>query len=506
MQIVLPIIIPLLTAALALLAGDRLTMRRVLGVAGAGGQLLAAWRLFATVETAGVQVVQIGDWHAPYGISLVADRLSGVMVLVTGVIGLSATIYSLVDIDQRRQRHGYFMLLNVLLAAVAAAFLAGDLFNLYVWFEVMLISSFVLLALGGERPQLEGAVKYVTLNLVSSFIFLTAIGMLYGTVGTLNMADAAQKLEQLDNPNLATTLAMLLLVTLGIKSAIFPLFFWLPASYHTPPAAVAAVFAGLLTKVGVYCLIRVFTLLFPPEVAVGHQLILVLAGLTMLTGVLGAMVQYDLRRILSFHIISQIGYMIFGLGLFTPLALAGAVFYIVHHIVVKTNLFFIAGIVDALRGTYSLESLGGLYRERPWLTFLFAVPALSLAGLPPLSGFVAKLILVQAGLAAGQYALVAVALAVSLLTLYSMAKIFRDAFWTPRDQDAAGVEPRETEGNRDAPAGVQLAVRFLPVTGLAILTILLGVHAEWLFTVAQAAAQELLDSERYIRAVLGEGV
>ena len=316
-------------------------------------------------------------------------------------------VYSLGSIDEAREAHGYHPLFHVLLMGVSMAFLTGDLFNLYVAFEVMLMASFVLLSLGGERAQLEGAVKYVTLNLLSSAVFLAAVGVLYGVAGTLNLADLALAVQRGTAPGLVTTLACLFLVAFGIKAAVFPLFFWLPASYHTPPVAVSALFAGLLTKVGVYALVRAFTLVFTGDTALTHGLILAVAVLTMVTGVLGAAAQFEFRRVLSFHIVSQIGYMVLGLGLFTPLALAGTVFYLIHHIVVKTNLFLVAGIVKRLGGTLDLGSLGGLYRRRPALALLFLVPAFSLAGIPPLSGFWGKLVLVKAGLDSGHYAVTA---------------------------------------------------------------------------------------------------
>ena len=273
---------------------------------------------------------------------------------LTGITGLAVAVYSLGSIDAGREAHGYHPLFHVLLMGVSMAFLTGDLFNLYVAFEVMLMASFVLLALGGERAQLEGAVKYVTLNLLSSAVFLAAVGVLYGVAGTLNMADLALAVQRGTAPGLVTTLACLFLVAFGIKAAVFPLFFWLPASYHTPPVAVSALFAGLLTKVGVYALVRAFTLVFTGDTALTHGLILAVAVLTMVTGVLGAAAQFEFRRVLSFHIVSQIGYMVLGLGLFTPLALAGTVFYLIHHIVVKTNLFLVGGIVKRLGGTLEL--------------------------------------------------------------------------------------------------------------------------------------------------------
>jgi multicomponent Na+:H+ antiporter subunit D len=498
----LPVLIPLVAAAVSLVAWRHLRLQRLLGVLGAAGLLLAAIVLIGLVRREGIQTAQMAGWPAPFGITLVADHFSAIMLLVTGVIGLAVTVYSVVDIDVPRQSFAYFPLLQILLMGVSAAFLAGDLFNLYVWFEVMLISSFVLLALGSERAQLEGALKYVTLNLISSFLFLTAVGILYGAVGTLNMADIAQRLESMHSGSV-TTLAMLFLIAFGIKAALFPLFFWLPASYHTPPAAVSAVFAGLLTKVGVYALIRVFTLLFVHDVGFTHTLILIVSGLTMVSGVLGAIAQNEFRRILSFHIVSQIGYMTLGLGLFTPLGLAASIFYIVHHIIVKTNLFLVSGIAHMLRGTYELDELGGLYRRAPWLALGFAVPALSLAGIPPLSGFIAKLGLIRAGFETGEFAVVGVAIAVSLLTLFSMAKIWNTVFWK-EPQPPAHPHPVAGEHAIEPLKRREIVLLAVPVVLLAAITVSLGLLAGPAFSVAQAAADELLDPARYIETVLGD--
>jgi multicomponent Na+:H+ antiporter subunit D len=490
---VLPILIPLGAAAVSLIAWPSRRLHRLLGTAGALANLAASLALLATVEREGIQVLRMGNWPAPFGITFVADLLAAILVAVGALVGSAVAIYSLGSMDPERESFGYYPLLHILLMGVSGAFLSGDIFNLYVWFEVMLIASFVLLALGGERQQMEGAIKYVTLNLVSSALFLAAVGILYGTAGTLNLADLAVKLRGVESPGLVNALAMLFLVAFGIKAAIFPLFFWLPASYHTPPAAVSAVLAGLLTKVGVYALIRVFTLLFMQDPAYTHGLILVLAGFTMVTGVLGAAAQDDLRRILSFHIVSQIGYMIMGLGLLSPFALAGSIFYLVHHIIVKTNLFLIGGIIQRLRGHACLEDLGGLYRDRPVLAALFLVPAFSLAGVPPLSGFFAKLALVRAGLDLQSYPIVAAALAVGLLTLFSMTKIWAEAFWKP----AAHSEPEPSDGK------LTRAALYLPVAALAGLTVAIGLWAEPLFGLAQRAAGQLADPAGYIRAVLG---
>jgi multicomponent Na+:H+ antiporter subunit D len=491
--LVLPIATPLATAMLALLLWQHRRLQRAVSLTGAVGLLVSAVMLLGWVSDEGIQATAIGGWPAPFGITLVADLLSAMMVLLAAIVGVSVAVYSLATIDPRREVYGYHPLYHVLLAGVCGAFLTGDLFNLYVWFEVLLISSFVLMGLGGERGQLEGSVKYVTLNLLSSAIFLAAVGVLYGTAGTLNMADLSIVLQdpRFDD-RLILAIALLFLVAFGIKAAMFPVFAWLPASYHTPPVAVSAIFAGLLTKVGVYALVRVFTLIFTHDPAVTHNLILVIAGVTMVSGVLGAAAQVEFRRVLSFHIISQIGYMLMGLGLFTRLALAGTVFYLAHHIIVKTNLFLISGIVLRLKGTLDLASLGGLYGTRPALGVLFLVPALSLAGLPPLSGFWAKLILIQAALEETSYLIVTVALVVSLLTLYSMTKIWTEAFWkVPPDAAEAPIRAATWRG------------LVLPSVGLALLTIVIGLAVEPVLALSLRAADQLLDSSEYVRVVLG---
>lgn len=495
--VLLPILLPFVTAILSLLAWRRLGLQRFLSVTGAALLLTSGAGLLYDVQHHGIQAVQVGNWPAPFGITLVADLFSAIMVVVTGLIGLSVAVYSLAGMDSRRVSFGYFPLLHFLLMGVCGAFITGDIFNLFVWFEVMLISSFVLLGLGGERAQLEGSIKYVTLNLMSSALFLASVGIVYGVAGTLNMADLAAHSGVMKASGLMNAVAMLLLVAFGIKAAIFPLFFWLPASYHTPPAPVSAIFAGLLTKVGVYAIIRVFTLLFVHDVQTTHKLIVALAGLTMVTGVLGAAAQNHLRRILSFHIISQIGYMILGLGLFTPLALAGSVFYIVHHIIVKTSLFLVSGLVHRLRGTYELKDLGGLYACRPMLSVLFLIPALSLAGIPPLSGFWGKFILVRAGLEIDAYLIVAVSLLVGLLTLFSMTKIWSEVFW----KEAA--DRKGHQETADPPGGGSLVAFVAPIIFLVTVTILIGLLPGPMFSLAARAAEQLLNPDEYIRAVLG---
>lgn len=492
--LVLPIVLPMIAAALGLTAWRNRRAQRAFALLSAGGQMAAALWLFAAVERKGIIAVQIGNWPAPFGITLVADLLSAIMVVMSAVLGLSVVIYSMRAMDRERESFGYYPLLSVLLMGVNGAFLTGDIFNLYVWFEVMLMASFVLLALGGERAQLEGSIKYVTLNLISSAIFLASVGILYGVAGSLNLADLSIRLRDHIRPGLDTTLAVLFLVAFGIKAGLFPLFFWLPASYHTPPAAVSAIFSALLTKVGVYALLRVFTLLFTANADFTHHLILILAGLTMLIGVLGAAAQDEFRRILSFHIVSQIGYIVMGLGLYSRMALAGAIFFMAHSMLAKSNLFLISGVVHRISGSYDLKKLGGLYQSHPWLAICFLLSAMSLAGLPPLSGFFGKLTLIMSGIEQGAYITAATALVVSILTLFSMTKIWAAAFWRPQPaaDAAASAGP--------VPA---LGVMMIPVTVLALLMVVLGVGAEYFLGLALRASEQLLAPDEYVRAVMG---
>jgi multicomponent Na+:H+ antiporter subunit D len=471
-------------------------VQKAIGVAGTAALLVASVVLVEAVGREGAIAVQMGDWAAPFGITLVADLLAALMVAVTGLMGFAVAVYSTAEVGPGRRSFGFYPLLHVLLMGVCGAFLTGDLFNLYVCFEVMLIASFVLLALGGERAQMEGALKYVTLNLISSAIFLAGVGLLYGMTGTLNMAHLSEKIAVLSSthPSLVAAVGGLLLVSFGIKAGVFPLYFWLPASYHTPPVAASAIFAGLLTKVGVYALIRVFTLVFADADSV-YRLLLWIAGLTMVVGVLGAVSQFHVRKILSFHIISQIGYMVMGLGLLASpnaaarrLGLVAAVFYIIHHIVVKTNLFLIAGVIRRMRGTEKLERTGGLFVAAPWLAALFLVPAFSLAGIPPLSGFWAKLAMIRAGLEAEMWVLVGAAIVAGLLTLLSMVKIWNEAFWRSLPE---GVSPPEES------SGAGLALMLAPVVLLAIVTVLIGLFPQVLLDLAGRAGDQLLDPDTY---------
>lgn len=490
--LVAPVILALSTGTFAALFMRWRTLSLVVIWVGAVVQVVSAIALLMSVLDEGIVAVAVGNWPAPFGISFVADNLSAAMVLITAIIGLATVAYASADLALRPSYPLYHVLIQILLVGVYGSFLTGDIFNLYVWFEVMLISSFGLMILDANRVQIEGAVKYVILNLVSTLVFLLAIGLLHGATGTLNMADLSLKVPMLDSGK-TTLIASLFLFGFAIKSALFPVFAWLPASYHTLPSGVVAIFAGLLTKVGVYALMRVFTLVFSLPNTGLQTLLIIIAGLTMLTGVLGAASQFNIKRILSFHIISQIGYMVMGLALYTPLAIAGGIFYIIHHIIVKANLFLIGGYLQRKHGSDNLADLGGTYKALPWLGVLFIIPAFSLAGFPPLSGFWGKFMVIRASLETGQYILAATALFVGLMTIFSMTKIWSEAFWKARP-DGQPNEPLTRKEHW---------LYLTPIVVLAIMTIIIGLAVEPLYQFADTAARQLLDTTQYVDTVMG---
>lgn len=491
--VALPLTIPLIGAAAGIAAWGRPRINSVIGIASAGALFAAAMVLLVRVYTQGPISLQVGGWPFPAGIGLQADMFSAAMVLVAGILALVGSIYAYADLDDPRQRNGAYPLLLVMIMGVCGALLTRDLFNLYVWFEVMLIASFVLLALGSEGRQLRGAVVYVAINLLSSALLLSAVGLVYHAARTLDMLHLAERMSALhqQEPFIMLAAEAMLLVAFGVKAAIFPLFFWLPASYHTPPPVISALFAGLLTKVGVYAMIRVSLVIFPITEPV-FLTIGIIAAFTMLTGVLGALAQNHFRRIISFHIVSQIGYMIAGVALVNVVdpelrrfALAASIFFIIHNIIAKTNLFLVAGIVRRRWGTEELKQLGGEARAHPWLAASFLLSALSLAGIPPLSGFWAKVAIIDAGLRAEAYLLTAVAVITGLLTLMSMMKIWMAVFWRP-----ARVE--QTAKGRGS------LILFGPSAVLALLTLAIGLQPHLLSEISDTAAGQLLEQARFL--------
>jgi multicomponent Na+:H+ antiporter subunit D len=495
MLLALPIALPFAVAvALYALRGAPKIMRAA-SVAGAVAQLFVALAILSEVRAAGPFASQMGGWPAPFGITLAADLLSGGLLVATALAGLAATLFGMAEVGERSERAGHHTFLHMLIAGVSGAFVTGDLFNLYVWFEVLLIASFGLLVLRGGRRQLDGAMRYVALNLIATIAFLMGVGLLYGATGALNMADLRGAVAASDAPDKILVTAAFLLFAFGAKAAMFPVFFWLPASYHTPSFTVSAVFAALLTKVGVYSAFRVFTLIYTLDTPYLADMMLWGGAATMLFGVLGAIAQNELRRVLAFQVISSIGFMMAAASIGTQAALAAAIFYLLQDMVLKVNLFLAAWIAARRAGTENIMTAGGLWTAAPLASVLFLIPALSLAGIPPFAGFWAKVLMVDAALAAGYGWLAALALIVGLLTLYSMGRVFAEMFWKAR--------PAETPAMAGEP---QLAPRSALLTSAALtaLIVWIGVAPEPFIAFAQAAGAQLADPALYVAAVLGD--
>ncbi len=487
----LPIVLPLAFMIILIMGRKSLVFQQVFSIMASGSLLVVACYLLLFVKGNGIQAIQAGSWPAPYGITIVIDLLSALMLVAVGFVGLIASIYSPGFIDKDRQRAGFYPLMFGLMLGVNGALVTGDIFNLYVWYEVMLTSSFVLIALGGSPEQLRGSVKYVAINFIASIFFVAAIGIIYGITGTLNMADLALKFRTSEPITFLNVPLMLFFIAFSIKSALFPFFFWLPASYHTPPVAITALFAGTLTKVGIYTMFRFYSLFVVYDIGFWKFFILVLAGLTMVIGVLMAASQFDIRRILSFHIISQVGYMVMGLGIFTKTAIAGAIYFMLHNILSKTNAFLAGGLVYQQSKSYNLGVLGGFYKSKPFIALLFFIPALSLAGIPPLPGFFGKFLLIKGGFDAHDYFITAVAILVGFFTLFSMVKIWNEVYWKK--------EPESNFGEGKIGKGPMVAT-LLMVIGV----IGLGLFAGPISLIALETAQQILSPELYINAVLGQ--
>lgn len=487
----LPIVIPLFAAALTVMFARFRVIQRAIALVSLGGVVAVAVALLIQADDEAVVTMDAGGWPAPLGITFVVDRLSAIMVLTSSAMLFVVLLYAVGQRGVERQHPAFHPIYLVLAAGVSASFITGDMFNLFVAFEMMLAASYVLITLGGRPDQVRAGMTYVVISLVASALFITALALLYAATGTVNMADLAVRIPELSG-GVRAGFSLLLILVFGIKAGLFPLFFWLPDSYPTAPGPVTAIFAGLLTKVGVYAIIRTQTLLFPLDSQQG-TILLIIAGLTMLVGVLGALAQDDLKRALSFHIVGQIGYMIFGLGLFTVAGITAVVFYIVQTILVKTNLFLVAGLIDRHAGVSRISKAGGIARSAPIIAVFFAVPALSLAGLPPSSGFAGKFALIDAGVSAAQWWIVGVALVVSLLTLFSMTKIWAGMFWGEPES-----VPAAPDSHAGGPGIMVLA------TGITVaMSIAFVIFAGPMYELAERAGNDLMNPSVYIDAVLG---
>lgn len=492
--IAVPVVLPLFGAGLCLALASFRRMQHIVSLAVLGIVLGVAVILMIASQHSPL-VIDVGGWAAPVGISLVADRLSTIMLVTSVTVTLAVLAYSIAqgvaDGESMAPTAIYHPAFLILSAGVSNAFLSGDLFNIYVGFEILLAASFVLITLGGRRDRIRSGTVYVVVSLISSVIFVVAIALIYASTGTVNLAQLALRLQDID-PGFRLVLQVMLLVAFGIKAAIFPLSAWLPDSYPTAPAPVTAVFAGLLTKVGVYAIIRTQVLLFPNGRL--DNWLAAFAIATMVIGIMGAVAQQDIKRLLSFTLISHIGFMIWGISTSTTHGLAATIFYAVHHITVQTVLFLGVGLIERTGGTTSLIKLGGLAKAAPLLAAFYLIPGLALAGVPPLSGFFGKIGLIQASAERGtpmDWALIGAGLLTSFLTLYAIVRAWNMAFWQQPPQPLQLVP---------IPTGMKYA------TGALVAVVLgLTVAAAPLARFTHGAAEELDLRVPYIYSVLPEG-
>ena len=514
----LPVILPALAAAGCLLFPRMLNVRRAFVFFTLLALAVLSATMLIVVDGEGIQTLQIGGWDAPLGITLVADRLSTMMLFVSSIILFAVMWFAIaqgIRDDTKDEPVAVFLPSYMLLTmGVNLSFLAGDLFNLYVGFEIFLVASYVLMTLGASPSRVRAGVGYVMVSMASSMVFLFGIAVTYAAVGTVNLAQIGQRMEDIPGGTQAAIFGVLL-VAFGIKAAVFPLDSWLPDAYPTAPSLVTAVFAGLLTKVGVYAIIRMRTTVFTDGSL--DSLLMIVALATMLIGILGAMAQNDIKRLLSFTLVSHIGFMIFGIGLDSSQGLSGAIFYMVHHILVQTALFLVVGLIERHAGTSSLRRLGSLMYTAPIIAVLYLIPALNLGGIPPFSGFMGKVMLFHAGAEANtwmSWVLIGGAVVTSLLTLYVMVMVWSKGFLRDRKDAPEGnmaiarpapladitqeVEFSERESVGRTPFGMIAATAMLVLASTAI-----SVVAGPIASITDRAANSTQDVNIYRTAVLG---
>lgn len=486
--IVLPMVLPILVGILLIFFKSYIHIQRWASLFIMIVNVFLAIYLLNTIQTNGVLRVDFGDWKPPFGILFVADSFSVLLVLTTSVVAAICLLYSFYSMSKEHENGFFYSFVLFLIAGVNGSFLTGDLFNLFVCFEVMLVSSYVLIVLGGKKRQLRNSITYVAINVLSSWFFLVGIAYIYGTLGTLNMAHLSERIAEVGQPPILTVISIIFLLVFSLKAGLF-LYQWLPGSYSAPPTAVAALFGALLTKVGIYAMFRTFTLLFYHKPEITHTLIGILAVMTLIGGSIGAIAYRDVRQIVAYNVIIAVGFILIGLAVATPAAIEGSIFYLVHDMIVKALLYLLAGTMIFLTGTANINRMSGLIRNYPVLGWLFFITILSLVGIPPLSGFIGKILIGQGAVETSSYVLLAVGFISSIFVLYSLLRIFMNCFW--------GETMISEEDEKPLRKGL-----IIPSLLLTALTISLGVGAESISHYIIDAANTLLNPSIYINAVL----
>ena len=487
--LVVPMILPVLAGVLLVFFRPYIRLQRIVGLLTMVASAAVAAYCLQRIHQHGIVRLDFGGWLPPHGILFVGDSFAMLLVLAASVVSGIILLYSFATTGIETETMFFYPFFLFLVAGVNGSFLTGDLFNLFVCFEVMLLASYVLLTLGGRKMQLKEGITYVLINVLASWFFLLGIAYLYGAVGTLNMAQIAVRVGEVGQDPLLTMIAIIFLIVFSLKAGLL-LYFWLPGSYSAPPTAVAALFGALLTKVGIYALYRMFTLIFVHDPLV-YQVIAVLAVITMIGGCLGAIAYSDIRQIVSYNVIISVGFVLTGLAIATHTAFQGVTYYLIHDMISKSLLFLLAGTVVYLTGRSKFHEISGLIRNYPLVGWLFFLTMLAIAGIPPLSGFIGKVYIGLGAIETGSYVLLAVAFLSSIGVLYSLLRIFLNSFWGETTISEDDQRPFEKKLG-------------LPLVLLAMLVVGLGIGAEVLAPYIQDAADTLANPEYYIRAVLGD--
>lgn len=487
--VVLPMIIPLLIGVVLVFFPNYIRLQRLLTLLSMIGTLVVSIILLNLIQTEGIITLEFGDWEAPFGIAFVADSFATLLVLTTSLISAIIVVFAFGTIGEKREKLYFYAFVNFLIAGVNGSFLTGDLFNLFVTFEVMLLASYALITLGGKKAQLREAIKYVAINVFASSLFLIAIAYLYGAIGTLNMAHISERVAEVGQTPLLTVISLVFLLVFSLKSGLL-LYQWLPGSYSVPPAAVAALFGALLTKVGIYALYRVFTLIFYHEPQITHSIIAVMAIFTIIGGSIGAIAFRDVKQVITYNVVIAVGFILAALAIFTATSITGGIYYLLHDMIVKALLFILAGTIIYLTKTSRVDGMSGLIRNYPALGWFFFITVLSLTGIPPLSGFLGKILVGQGALEAGSYILLGFTFLSSMVVLYSLLRIFMGTFWGETiisEEEQIPLKP----------------LMMIPSAILVILTFALGLAPEFIAPYVMDATDILMEPQLYIDAVLG---
>ncbi len=489
---ILPIMIPFITGIILLITGRTNTyMQRVVSSLSGLLMIIVAVILVIYVADNGLVVTHVGNWQAPYGISLVVDMLSALLVLATALVTFAVIVYSFQSIGEARERFFYYPMIMFMISGINGAFTTGDIFNMFVFFEVFLLASYVLITTGGTKIQLQEGFKYFLVNVISSNFFVLAVAYLYSAVGTLNMADIHNKLAAFDgDASIMTLVAVVMLFVFATKAGLFPFYFWLPGSYFAPPMPIITLFGALLTKVGVYAIARVYSLFFIDNTGFTHQMLLLLAVLTIIMGSIGAIAYSDMKKIVIYNILIAIGIIIAGMAMMDEAGTIGATYYLIHDIIIKAALFFLVGFIIYRTGESDIRRLGGLMKVHPVTGWMFLIAAFGLAGVPPLPGFYGKLFIVTSLFDNGHMISGIIVLLSSLVVLYSVMRIFISVFWG-ESMDFTKLKPVKYDK--------LLFSSFLMV----IVMVAFGFGADFLYPLFDSAAESMYNPESYSGYLLG---